>query len=321
MIVRAIGFCVDLPKLPPAMNCGHAFTALQNQGTNPIDRRGNFRGSSKEFTNVYREDSESWWAGIILKSRDAKTFSKVTASETSVRMTAEQLADGKIAESTYFVVNPNTGKGLMACYYGGPSFKSLEWALKKVFTQLQISLRRQVLDQAVGDDARHSAKETYKGVFSIYPLIRQGNLKSMMKDFSRVNSIELKIGTVDSTHRMLSRITDPKSVVRIEKYLLPPYYVFDDDHDEEADQIVEACTNPNVEATIIGVQNGFKDRLSSNDEKNKHIFASIEYDDLHGQFVFQQDGSASNIDNSPVISWLRSHINSHDVHQLLTTAQ
>lgn len=318
MLVKALGFFMDTSEFPEGMDFGDVFEALANHGVEALDSQGIYHACASPITTTYRAQEETWWVGIILKVRDAKTFNRLVTTGGGLRMTSDQLQDGKIAESTYFVASPTTGKGLMASYHGSPGLKLLEWAFRKVFKTAQSSKRMAAVDAAVGNEAKKVAARLYRGKLVLGPLIREGSLRDLIRQFRRVNEVEIKIASVEINRPFLRR-ERLKSSTRTERFVFNPNFNFED---AEVDALVEEMSRTDQVVLIDGqVEGGANETVSNRDLANKQIFGSTEYDDLHGTFVFEHSHQQNNVASSPVVHWLKSHLNNARIHGTLTTAQ
>lgn len=320
MIVRAYGFLVDASVLPPAMPIDSAFVGLRDHGVGPLDKKETVHGTATLVKHSFRNVEQDWWAGIVLRARDAKSFSKLVKADGKLHMTAEELKDGKIAESSYFLAHPTSGRGLIATYWGSPGVPAVTWALKKAFAARQTLLRQAATAEVTGIKEKAKVALDYRGALKIIPQIREGRLSDYLKDLKRTHSADIKIGAVEEANRMF-RAVPPKSVTRTEHYVFPPDFTFTQEMALAAE--LELAENEGMEATFTGINaRGHPETISSVDMKNKLVFGSTEYDELHGDFfAFNHDEAGSNIGDSPVINWLKRILNHATIHQNLVVPQ
>ncbi|MCW1885540.1 hypothetical protein OKA04_12440 [Luteolibacter flavescens] len=296
------------------------FVGLKDHGTSALDpRKETIHGTATLVKHAFRNVEQEWWAGIILKARDARSFSKLVRAGGAIRMTAEELKDGKIAESAYFLAHPTSGRGLVATYWGAPGGTTIERALKKTFTARQKTLRQEALSAATSDKDRAAILKHYKGALRVKAQIRDGSMAEYLKDM-KTKSLDIKITSVENRDRLF-RTAPPKSVTRTEHYVFPPNFAFNSELAEAAE--LEISQLEGVEATFKGVNSkGAPQTVSNVELKNKLVFATAEYDELHGDFfAFNHDEHGSNIAESPVIDWLKKVLNHGSVHQNLVTPQ
>jgi len=133
MNIKVYGFRVLKKHLPQAYSPVDVFKAIkENRGT-ALDRRGYLRIAAVSTRWKHDGNYEEWWAGLILRVRDAATFNRLESSGGKLELESLDLKGGKIADLSYFIAHGETGSGLIASYYQAPGFTALKFCMKLLF--------------------------------------------------------------------------------------------------------------------------------------------------------------------------------------------
>ncbi len=277
---------------------------IENAGQ-PLGKKHLIHAGVTNIPILYDGQEENWYGGLICRARDAKSFNQLIEENGNLVLTAKQLEGGnKIAELCYFLAHPETGNGLIACYYGGPGVSTLEKVLRNMFGRTRRSQLKAALAEAGSDKGQRDAiLERHKGVLKLSHLVQSGSLKDMFRELQRVTSLELRLSTVETKTGLFSKMK-AKAVTETKKLNFPPDFDFDDELMEE---LLNGIDETDVEgATLMGKnQRGASKSISSDMLKNKLIFDEKEYDELLGNFTLQLRDWDATIMESAVIKWLK----------------
>jgi len=317
MLVRAQGFQIDLDKYPAIMDIGEIFDGINSFGVGALDTKGRYFLAVSENDHLFQKVKKVWKVGAMIRFRDAKTFNKAKSINGKLVMSSDQLLDGNIAETTYFIINPDTGKGLIASYFGSPNLKMLQWGFQKAFKVRQAGLRKAAVENAVSNKEKLKAAKDFAGKVSLLPLLRKGSVKELLKNFRKVESVEVKLSSVSVRQRLLGK-PEAKTVTRVEKYTFVPEFTFLE-HDDAIEELLKSVGDEDEFIVKGQARSGYENVISSVENKNKQLFGSADYDKLHGEgFQLEHSMEETNIGKSPVLEWLMRILNDNQVQMILT---
>lgn len=319
MKIKVFGFGPTTSLLPRALNAADVFPALMANNGATLDPKGLLRAAATTVNVTYDGRSEDWVAGMLLRARDSTSFNRLKMHNGSLMLTAEQLGDGKLAEMCYFLAHPSTSKGLIALYNGGPGIPALSYALRKIFGHV-IFNRRKIELEAAGDDRTEKASiyERYKGKFQLDQLTRDEDIREMLREFKKLNMVELRFSGVKNTGGYLRKLRT-KAVTETEKFYFPPGFELDE---ELTDELVSDVEHSDLTETVIEGKDaqGSKRRISSDMIRNKLLFAEEDYETMLGGLSLNLDDWAPTISASPVVAWLIRQTTGAATQSLLTTS-
>ena len=124
MRLRVYGFTFEKKSLANALPMSSIFGSLEAKQTLAQDGLDIRHGITiAQVVNPFNASISPWWIGLILKVRDSRNFTKLTAQTGGgMRLTADLLASNEaLAEVNFFVAHPNSGAGLYAHYHQSAS--------------------------------------------------------------------------------------------------------------------------------------------------------------------------------------------------------
>lgn len=317
MKIRIYGFSPDMKTFPSAMKLADVFNSIQENGGRAVDKKELVRISATMVPWVHDGENEEWWAGMIVRARDAKSFNRLKRTEDGrTILTSEDVGEGQLGEIGFFVAWPGTGSGLFAGYHHGPSFRELAWLSGKLFSK-ELSLRRTALHQRESEPTREEWN-ALKGKFALTRMSRTGDLRQLLGEFQKLKVFEVRYTEV-RTEAPIFRKARTEAKTETEKFIFPEDFVLNDDL---ADEIVRDMDAPEIAgATIVGtVQSGAERRVSSEMARNKMIFGESDYDNLLAGLELDIGGDWSPaIRQSPIIQWMLGHANGDATRNLLIT--
>lgn len=306
MQIRIFGFGVDAKEFPQKVSFLEMITALEERSGVQSGKKKLIHAGAAPVNIRFDGVNEVWHAGLIFRTRDAKSYNQLIEEGGELVLKAKQLEGGtKLAELCYFLVNSTTGKGLIACYHGGPGIPVLEQVLQSALRAARTPLQKDALSEVGSDRSKREAVvEAFKGNVKLTHLIKSGTLKDLFKELKKVTDLQLRFSSVESTS---GHFTKMKSKALTEKITLkfPEDFEFDDELMKEFINDVDDADV--IEAKLIGRDSkGDRKFISSEIARNKMVFDAKDYDDLLGDFTLQLKDWQGTVISSPVVTWLKS---------------
>ena len=314
MNVKVYGFNIDT-KLPSGISrtCVYEYMAQTCGST-----LGKFYRYGAKKLNDGSEHGE-WWAGIILKVRDSKAFTKLVEGEDGKAvLTAETLAENeKLVEISYFVAHPQTGSGLMAHHYQATSLWGFSGICQRLFVPCQKAAKAAALAAATGltKKQKKELRLLYKTKFKLGQLCNDTDLKTLVKQLNRVSTFELRLSTVRTKERFLRGIAE-KADSEIIKLVFPA----DESVADLADDAEKLSTDADVDDIKVTGVDSKKKRQESFKDKNPLLFDEYDYDKLMKGFNIDLGDWGKSIEESTAIKRLIATAKGTSTYQLLTKA-
>ena len=196
MKIRILGFewkptgNVTLSILRNALNTE---SARRLQSLNDLMTRG--IAGSWDQTFFALGDKGDYWTGIVAKIRDQKLFCQVTSSSGKLVLNAKEMAEGKMVEVNFFVVNKNTGKGLYQYYHHSTWLDSFSHLCKRALNEDVLRRRQQVAE--LGSGAGWTAKQIrakqreLNGTLVYSVLVREENFGRLLDELREIKQVRI----------------------------------------------------------------------------------------------------------------------------------
>lgn len=317
MNIRIYGFQIDRKQLPPAMSASHIFSAIEANAGKPVDKNGLVRMSATSADWEFDQKAETWWAGMILRARDTKSFNQLNEENGKLKLTSKQLEGGKIAEICYFIANKTTGSGLLASYHTGPGLPVFSAFASKLFNDARSEFLKIALLSALTAKEKKITNANYRGKLRFTQLVRSEDLKTLLKQLKKVSSMEIQYSAVAANGSRFSRLK-ASAITEAIKLSFPAGFALED---EIADELIsELGANQEMEAKVFGKdERGAKMVVSSDLLRNKMIFAESDYDEMLGDLELSLDDWAPTIQGSKVVKWLLRQTSHAPTRMKITT--
>ena len=314
MDIRVYGFFLDQDGLPDAMEATSVFEAMGDGKPKSIGKYYTF--GVRNLTFGSGSNKEDWWAGIILKVRDSKAFTKLTNKDGKRMITAETLRDDEqLAEINFFIANPANGSGLYAHHYQSASIINFNLICGHVFEgKRREHVNRIQEDQNLDPKQRKAELKRYRGRLKVGILSRPDGFSELVTELKSVNSLEVRFKTVQLTNTMFRGI-EAKAKSELVRFTFPPAV----SADEIADTISQITGSQDVEEAIaVGRgKDGASHRLYLSE--NPHVFDTLDYDKWIEDLSLDLDDFSSSIEKSKLVKHLHKISTGKEVRRLLSS--
>lgn len=314
MHLKIFGFSFDKRNAPAAISPADLFQSLASTPSLKSDIK--LRHGLVPVP-VLKPDgtNESWWAGILLKVRDSKAFTKLTENGGQQILTTEMLRDHEtLVEANFFIANPRTGAGLFAHHHQSvPLVGGLFQILLTEFKSLRDEKRTQISeDESLTPAERRERYKELAGGLWPEQIVHPQHFKELVGSMKKVQTVTVRMSSV-TTARRLFRGCSFVPVKESHEYKIPKGAL----SEEIADCLDHALGTPDVAAVkVSGKDRHDRDTTISN-EKNRFVFDQVDYDTMMQGFVLNIDDYVRTLFTSKVVKHLVALTKGRTIWQLL----
>jgi hypothetical protein len=296
----------------------HGFSFNQSEKPNDIEIFDIFdcisaKGGSSELGKLYKcaitelppnygRGGDTQYGGMILRFRDAKSYTKYSQSNGKITLSSESLdPKDKLAEVSFFVANKGSGSGVITHYQHSPSILNFGYIAKRILRELQKARRSEIdEDGTLTGKEKRIAKKKVSGSIEVQQLCRTESIRALVKSLKRVSACEVQLKTI-KTHDSLFRGFGQNSDRQTLKFFMGGQI----DLLQIADQAAElADSNEVKELKILGRDGKNRTRMYKLTE-NALNFETFDYDVLLHDLILDLSDWNQSIISSPIIDTLR----------------
>lgn len=243
-----------------------------------------------------------WWAGVLLKIRDAKAFTKLKDENGVLVVSAETLAAGeKLAEANFFIAHSSNGHGLYSHHYMSASLLGdFRYFCAQRFHEARKTARENAMS-APGLSKYKQAKVSkgFTGRLIIEQILKPGSFDDhvrALKDINRVEANLVSFEAKESVFRPLTINARRKKIVLGYDANAPTGVI--------ATALSEARKEGLIEkATVFGHDKGGTEQIYKTAHDNQ-VFGEYDYDTVVKSLTVRFDDLAASIKNSEVTKML-----------------
>jgi len=278
----------------------HGFELLMGDGIS----LNNFADYLIEASGVFFGDQvialvkkEDYWKGVLLTVKDAKAFCKIKRDKGHFTVTAQELEAGSsIADFNFFIVNPNTGRGLYQYYHQSSHLNDFCLFLKRRYDALKKQkILEEIGDQILDDKGRKIIQKQFKNSLRYAIIERPATLDQKIDELARIKNIELEFVSVEFGNDPLAPVT--KFANRRSERV-----VFSKNNADLVKVAVKKllAANPYKRLRIEGVDPEGNDK-AFNAMLDYDVFAEYEYNDLIKTVTLDSTNLVASLQQCPVI--------------------
>ena len=291
MKMRVYGFSWDPARLPTQVPATSVFERIEAV-------------SGKMFGDYMAAVTRvgDWWAGVLLKIRDAKAFTKLKDEKGVLVMSAETLADDeKLAEANFFIGHSSNGHGLYSHHYMSAS---LMGDFGYFCIQRFQEVRKAAKEKAISAPGLSKYKQSkiskgFSGRLMIEQILKPGSFDDhvrALKDINRVEANLVSFEMKESAFRPLTTNARRKKIVLGYDANAPTGLI--------ANALAEARKEGLVEkATVFGHDKAGSEQIYKTAHDNQ-VFGEYDYDTVVKSLSVRFDDLAASIKNSAVTKML-----------------
>ncbi len=293
------------------------------------------KGISLEQLNSYLEEKsgvdinnkilaicqkDGFWTGVFLSIKNVKAYCQIKKGDGKFVITPQELEEGaSIVDFNFFILHPNTGRGLYQYYHQSASSNTFCNFIKKRYNELKKRKMEQEIELSGGADITEKEYKKiikkYKGTFSSTTLVRPDRFEDYIRDLKQIKSLSYEISTInvnekDRTplHRLAERTT---------------YRAFFSDDLVNMDKIKKAIiemnpTNTFRRATVTGIDYSDQEAMYKllNDYES---YAEYDYDDIIKTVKIDSSDLIGSVRNaSMVATMIKMARNNRQIKSLLS---
>jgi hypothetical protein len=322
MRLRIFGFGFDKSKAPSSIPVSDVFASLGNRPTLLVENEIRIAVTKipvippQVLQPTLGSNAVNWWLGVVLKVKDAKSFTKLTSRGGKRIMTAEALPIGEdLAEANVFIAHPKTGSGLYA-HHGGSASLTYDFG-KLIGSELR---HLQGLERArIDGDDETTTKEKRKlrsachGYYWIINLVLEQEFKKLVASMKKVDSVKVRLGTLKTAEKIFGGYKWTPEYETVE-YKLPIQAI----SAEVGDGLEVALNQKKIDsATVTGLDQNGKDRTFHHVD-NPHILDQFDYDEVMGNFILDFQNYSASLTASRIGKELEKLLGRPDIWNLLS---
>lgn len=307
MKVKTLGFKWEHP-LPAGISIGDFYNYVSKSETKIVKEY-------ELFLAPVKHAGQNWWAGVVLRIRDSKNYTKLKENQKGQRLiSAETMEDGDLVEPSFFIADFQTGSGLFSTHYQATTLPSLARLFEVKFKQLLEIRKGKAMDGASTPAQRKTVSKAFQGLPKMEQLCHERNFPDLVESYDSINTVEWTVSSIGTRFAAFSRL---EKVSKSEKVIFRL-------NEGEArlfgatEAIIEASTNPAVmEAKVVGKIKG-NERATYLRKDTGLIFGEREYDNVVNKMSLDLDDWQTSIENCEMIKLLVKDAADEDVKLLLT---
>jgi hypothetical protein len=298
MEIKIYGFTFDKSKLAKALPAPKIYPLLEAE--KPIKWK-HFQVACKRMPfEAHRKSgiyTDEWWAGIVLKIRDAQNFTYLTEEKGKTVLTAEELAPGrKLAEVGFFLAHPQTGRGLLSHYHQSCSIINLGQIIHKIYADQCRKRIQEIADSKEGTiKYRRSLARFHRGAAYIDQMLVAGKLSDLVRQLRTVNNVRVGVQSIELKESRF-KFLQTKSHRETITFFLPG----DANAASVADWIDEVEMADDEELTVRG-KTGLGKAEVFHRERNPLVFGRLDYDAMTKDLRLDLNDWEGSIRNSVLI--------------------
>jgi hypothetical protein len=218
-------------------------------------------------------------------------------------LTAEKLKEGEqLADTNFFVADPDTGKGLYAHYHQSASLENdFGWFCARRFDDVKKRRREEALNVAGKMTNKESAriKKEYSGWLMIEQILKPKNFYENIKALQRISTFEGRFVTFEAKKSLLQPLTQ-----QAKRVTLRLAFASTADADEIAETIEKAAEQEMLKRAIVtGKDAGDRPRTYKL-IKDAQVFDELDHEEFVKDLVVKFDDWSGSIKNSEIVKRL-----------------
>jgi len=307
MKVKTLGFKWKLP-LPAGISIADFYEHTSRTETKIVK-------DYELFLAPVTHEEKSWWAGVVLRIRDSKNYTKLKENQKGHRLiTAEIMEDGDLVEPSFFIADFRTGSGLFSTHHLASTLPALARLFEVKFKQLLERRKEYAMEAASSAMERKSVSKAFQGSPKMEQLCHVRNFPELVKSYDSINTVEWTLssfGTTFAPFRRLQKVSKSEKVI----------FKLDDVEANlfgATEDIIEASQNPHViEAKVVGRVKGYERAMFLKKDTGL-IFCERDYDSVVNKMSLDLDDWQTSIENCEMIKLLIKDAADEDVKLLLS---
>lgn len=194
MKMRVLGFSWNEKSLPAAVPAVTVFERIE--AVSGVE----FKDQIGAVTTM-----GNWWAGVIVKIRDAKSFTKMRKEKGVVVVSTEELKEGEhLAEANFFLAHKSNGHGLYSYHYRSSALLT-DFAnfCARRFQEVAKERRDLALKEpiALTQKQKKAIRKEFNGKLLIEQIVKPGGFAQRIKTLQRINRLEANLVSFELKNR------------------------------------------------------------------------------------------------------------------------
>jgi hypothetical protein len=293
MKMRVYGFSWHPDHLPTAVAASTVFERIEQV-------------SGKEFGDYLAAVTKvgTWWAGVLLKIRDAKLFTKMRRENGVIIVSTEKLEEGeRLAETNFFIGHETNGHGLYCHhhlsasllgdfgYYCGHRFREIRKA----------KMQKAISAPGLSASKVRKLRKQFNGRLMIEQIVKPGTFDAHIRALKLIKSVDANLATFEvkeTTFKPIAKLARRKKISFGYDSNVPVSVL--------ADAVSKSREQGMIEkATVVGEDNSGHEQIFKTFHDSE-VFEEYDYDEVVQSLTLRFDDLAGSIKNSELTKRLIS---------------
>src|SRR6266540_2357424 len=166
-------------------------------------------GQEKNGKLIALDAKDGYWAGVLLTIKDMKAYCQMKRMEKGFKIAPQKLDDdSRIADFNYFIIHPQTGRGLYQHYHQSPVANTFCNFCRRRYNAFRDERIAAELAAAGGDDITNSdykkIRAKYKGYFGFETLLRQEDFIKCVSAMNNVKNFAFELATITDEEKLFT---------------------------------------------------------------------------------------------------------------------
>lgn len=166
-------------------------------------------GQENNGKMVALDTKEDFWVGVLLSIKDMKAYCQMKREGGSFTITPQKLDDNsRMADFNYFIIHPQTGRGLYQHYHQSPMANTFGNFCKRQYNAYRMERIAADLEEAGIEDTDSNdyrkVRAKYRGCFSYQTLLKEEDFLKCVSAMKSVKNFDFELATITDHEKMFT---------------------------------------------------------------------------------------------------------------------
>jgi len=266
---------------------------------------------------------EDFKVGVFLTIKDIKAFCELKNKDGHLKVVPTELdGDSKMVDVNFFLIYPETGRGLYLHYHQSASANTFSSFCRREYNRLKNNIIEQEICEAGGEDIPdHRAKairRRYNGTLFYSTLVKPEAFEECVRQLNKIKSFAFELSSIEEEERNFAAL--PSHASRATHTV---FFTAKNQDTRKSEEIKNAIIdyvrrNNFKKANVVGI-----DDLGEIDTvkllKDYACFEEFDYDEIVKSMTIDIENIVESIKGSDIIGELLRAANRDDIRPVLTT--
>jgi hypothetical protein len=166
-------------------------------------------GQENSGKMIALDAKDGYWAGVLLTIKDMKAYCQMKRKGGGFKIMPQKLDDdSRMADFNYFIIHPQTGRGLYQHYHQSPVANTFCNFCRRRYNAFRDEKIGGEIEAAGGDNISNSdykkIRSKYKGYFSFQTLLRQEDFLKCVSAMKSVKNFAFELATITDEEKLFT---------------------------------------------------------------------------------------------------------------------